>query len=330
MLRMKSLLCSLLVIALAFTLPALSEGMRREEKDGKCALADATGFLLTDYIYDDIYCYDTDPPFRVSRDGRAGFIDAEGNEVVPVVYDRLDVSFCEGVAAACLNGKWGYVDEAGRLVIGPWFDEVDNFSEGLAAVEQDGKWGYIDHSGRFAVEPRFDYAEWFHSGYAQVVLDGKTGLIDPTGAWVLEPEFEDADIHVDDDGLISVTEDYGESFRYFDVSSGTAAEVKAVGSGIDLSDYMPFEGKKVATLSEKRTLDKRVTEEQTLPRLDGATALFPVYSAFCQAVYPKDTRYTWIVDDETDQNALITCTKTNRAYERLIEGKADIIFVAQP
>ena len=36
------------------------------------------------------------------------------------------------------------------------------------------------------------------------------------------------------------------------------------------------------------------------------------------------------MDDETEQNALITCTKTNRAYERLIEGNADIIFVAQP
>ena len=159
----------------------------------------------------------------------------------------------------------------------------------------------------------------------------KWGLIDKSGVWVLEPQFDYPEFRVDGDGLISVIDpNAGESFRYFDVSSGAAVEVKAVTSGIDLSDFMPFEGKKVAVLSEKRTLDKRVTEEQTLPRLDGATALFPVYSAFCQAVYPKDTRYTWIEDDESDQSALITCTKTNRAYERLIEGKADVIFVAQP
>ncbi len=329
MLKMKSLIYTLLILALA-ALPALSEGFQRVEKDGKSALADGSGFLLTDYIYDDIYCYDTDPPFRVSRDGHAGYIDETGNEVVPAIYDALDVSFLEGVAPARLNGKWGYVDQAGRLVIGPWFDQVDQFSEGLAGVEQDGKWGYIDHAGRFAVEPRFDFVGWFHNGYAQVHLDGKTGLIDKSGAWALEPGFEGADIRVDDDGLVSVTGDDGNSFRYFDLSSGTAVEVKSVGSGIDLSDYMPFEGKKVATLSEKPTLDKRVTEEETLPRLDGATALFPVYSAFCQAVYPKDTRYTWLVDDETEHNALITCTKTNRAYERLIQGDADIIFVAQP
>ncbi len=328
-LKIKSILSTLLILMLA-TLPALSEGFQSVEKDGKFALADDTGFLLTDYIYDDIYCYDTEPPFRVSRDGHAGYIDEAGYEVVPAIYDALDVSFREGVAPARINGKWGYVDAAGRLVIGPWFDEVDQFSEGLAAAEQGDKWGYIDHTGRFAVEPRFDFGGWFHNGYAQVHLDGKTGLIDKNGAWALEPEFDDAEINVDDDGLVSVTEDYGESFRHFDLSSGTAVEVKSVGSGIDLSDYMPFEGKKVATLSEERTLDKRVTEEETLPRLDGATALFPVYAAFCQAVYPKATRYTRLVDNEVNTEALITCTKTNRAYERLIQGDADIIFVAQP
>ena len=34
--------------------------------------------------------------------------------------------------------------------------------------------------------------------------------------------------------------------------------------------------------------------------------------------------------NEVNTEALITCTKTNRAYERLIQGDADIIFVAQP
>ena len=330
MIKKKALLCAVLVLALA-ALPALAEGYRVEEKDGKLALADDSGFLLTDYIYDFIQPDLREPPFAVERDGHRGFIDALGNEVVPAVYDQTWSVFREGVLPVRLGTKWGFVDEAGRLVIGPWFDDIEEFSEGLAAVEQGGKWGYIDHSGRFAVEPRFDFAEYFHGGYAQVYLDGKTGLIDPTGAWVLEPEYEDAEIRVDDDGLISVLDpDSSKSLGHFDVSSGAAVEVKAVTSGIDLSDYMPFEGSKVATLSEKRTLNKRVTEDQTLPRLDGATALFPVYSAFCQAVYPKDTRYTWIEDDESDQSALITCTKTNRAYERLIEGKADVIFVAQP
>ena len=330
MLRIKAFLCAAMVLALA-VLPASAEGFRDVEQDGKYALADESGFLLTDFIYDYIICYEKDPPFRVRRDGHEGCIDAEGNEVVPVVYDYVGHVFSEGVASVCLDGKWGCVDESGQLVIDLVFDDVEDFHEGLAQAEQGGRWGFIDHSGRFVVEPRFDFAWLFENGCAQVELDGKCGLIDKTGAWVLEPTFQnDADIHMDDDGLISVTEDYGGSYRYFDRSSGEAVEVKSVGSGIDLSDYMPFEGKKLAVLSGKRTLSKRVTEARTLPRLDGATALFPVYAAFCQAVYPKDTRFTRLGPDEVNREALITCTKTNRAYERLIEGDADIIFVAQP
>ncbi len=327
---MKALLCAVLALALA-ALPASAEGLHREARDGRYALADGSGFLLTDYIYDFIQPDLTEPPFAVERNGHRGFIDAEGREVVPAVYDRTWSVFSEGVLPVCLNGKWGFVDETGRLVIGPWFDDVSGFSEGLAAVEQGGKWGFVDHSGRFSFGPAADAADDYHHGYAAVESRGKWGLIDRGGAWVLEPLFDYPEFRVDEDGLISVIDpDAGEAFRYFDVSSGAAVEVKAVTSGIDLSDYMPFEGGKVAALDEKPTLARRVTDEQTLPRLDGATALFPVYSAFCQAVYPKDTRYTWIEDDESDQNALITCTRTDRAYERLIEGDADIIFVARP
>lgn len=330
MLKIKTILCTLLILALT-ALPALSEGFQRKEKDGKYALADDSGFLLTDYIYDFIQPDLSEPPFSVKRNGHCGFIDGAGNEVVPAVYDDTWAIFSEGVIPVRLGDKWGYVDDTGRLVIGPWFDDVNEFSEGLAAVRQGDKWGYIQHSGSFNFGPAVDDAEDYHDGYAAVESGGKWGLIDKGGVWVLEPEFEYPEFRVDGDGLIAAIDpDSGKAFRHYDVSSGTAVEVKAVTSGIDLSDYMPFEGKKVATLDEKRTLDKRVTEEQTLPRLDGATALFPVYAAFCQAVYPKDTRFTRLVDNEVNTEALITCTKTNRAYERLIQGEADIIFVAQP
>ncbi len=63
--------------------------------------------------------------------------------------------------------------------------------------------------------------------------------------------------------------------------------------------------------------------------LAGATALFPVYAAFAQAVYPEDTRYTpYNRSDSAD--SLLTCSKTDRAYKRLIYGNTDVIFCAQP
>jgi phosphate transport system substrate-binding protein len=54
------------------------------------------------------------------------------------------------------------------------------------------------------------------------------------------------------------------------------------------------------------------------PRLDGATALYPVYAAAGQALYAPE-----LVDTK------IRSSKTGEAYRRLIEGKVDLIFVAQ-
>jgi len=60
------------------------------------------------------------------------------------------------------------------------------------------------------------------------------------------------------------------------------------------------------------------------PRLDGATALFPVYAAAAQAVY------VYSGDPATQVLADVECNTTPMAYNRLIAGEVDAIFVAQP
>ena len=92
--------------------------------------------------------------------------------------------------------------------------------------------------------------------------------------------------------------------------------------------YEPFaEGSKAVYLDEEATLK---FEEPSID-LDGATALYPVYSAFVQAGYPEgkydiyDFKY-----NEDEGYGQVTCTGTIEAYERLIEGKTDIIFCAAP
>jgi phosphate transport system substrate-binding protein len=85
--------------------------------------------------------------------------------------------------------------------------------------------------------------------------------------------------------------------------------------------YRPFaETSKAAKLDEESNL--RFTIYDNLPVLDGATALYPVYASFAQAVYPKNV-YREI-------NRLVLCSRTPEAYDNLLEGKADIIFCAAP
>ena len=93
-------------------------------------------------------------------------------------------------------------------------------------------------------------------------------------------------------------------------------------------EYEPFApDTRAVYLDEESTLK---FDTPTL-RLDGATALYPVYSAFVQAVYPEakydiyDFKY-----NEEDGYGQVTCTGTIEAYERLIQGKTDIIFCAAP
>jgi phosphate transport system substrate-binding protein len=99
-----------------------------------------------------------------------------------------------------------------------------------------------------------------------------------------------------------------------------------------------------------------------LPRLDGATAMYPLYSSFVRAVYPqinfdweeKEGRksyiyalYRWTYFPNTDLleeyefynyrphydeefGSIVQCNTTSRAFERLINGETDIIFCYEP
>ena len=93
-----------------------------------------------------------------------------------------------------------------------------------------------------------------------------------------------------------------------------------------LWQYEPFsEGTKAVSLEEQSTL--RFHREDLL-RLDGATALYPVYAGFVQAVYPQG-EYP-LYDNTSEGYGSITCSGTVNAYERLITGRTDLIFAAAP
>jgi ABC-type phosphate transport system, periplasmic component len=88
---------------------------------------------------------------------------------------------------------------------------------------------------------------------------------------------------------------------------------------VNLYSYAPHEKKTQAAFLDTISTLKLETD---LPLLNGATALYPVYAAFAQAVYPKK-KYNLYTGE-------VTCSNTIRAYEKLINKTADIIFVAPP
>ena len=95
--------------------------------------------------------------------------------------------------------------------------------------------------------------------------------------------------------------------------------IPTVDAEVDIAKYEPFsQFGNVTTLNEKATL--QLTDD--LPRLDGATALYPLYAAIVEATYPEKSYPSY--------NSEVLVSTTPYAYENLFSGKVDMIFVAAP
>ena len=106
--------------------------------------------------------------------------------------------------------------------------------------------------------------------------------------------------------------------RYF---NSTNKEMQA--KSIEVSKYLPFEND-----SEIVKFDSKNKLTGDLPTVDGAAALYPVFSAFVNAVYPKES-VEFDGENFTDKSKL-HYTNTRGAYKAVVDGEADIIFCAKP
>ena len=86
---------------------------------------------------------------------------------------------------------------------------------------------------------------------------------------------------------------------------------------INVHEYLPFEEESKIVKLENASL--KLTGD--LPIVDGAAAVFPVYSAFVHATYPEST---------TLYDGIFEYNNTRGGYELLAEKKIDIFFGAYP
>ena len=66
--------------------------------------------------------------------------------------------------------------------------------------------------------------------------------------------------------------------------------------------------------------------KKNLPIVDGAAALFPVYSAVVNAVYPENIKLL----DEEDENCVFVYNNTVDGYYELIDKRTDLFFGVYP
>lgn len=97
------------------------------------------------------------------------------------------------------------------------------------------------------------------------------------------------------------------------------------GGGYSSTDLTPYEVTNPANILPKLESPSTFTIKNSseMPRLDGAEAAYPVYSAFANTVYENISK----VDNVWE---IVSFTNTIYSYERLLSGEVDIYFGAEP
>lgn len=98
------------------------------------------------------------------------------------------------------------------------------------------------------------------------------------------------------------------------------------GGGYSSTDLTPYEvtnpGNKLPKLGGMSTFT--IKDPSEMPILDGAEAAFPVYSAFANVAYENIKKVSG------EGKEVVSFTNTIYAYERLLSGRVDIYFGAEP
>lgn len=92
---------------------------------------------------------------------------------------------------------------------------------------------------------------------------------------------------------------------------------------VELHRYMPFDESSEAV---KVGTELKLTDE--LPVLDGAAALYPVFSGIVNSVYPEDS--VRFENGGFTADSALHYTNTRGAYKAVVDGDADIVFCAGP
>ena len=98
-----------------------------------------------------------------------------------------------------------------------------------------------------------------------------------------------------------------------------------VSDEVDLTRYTPFDPDNLLVVPAN---PPSLRIASGFPRLDGATALYPVYAAAAEALYDVADMSESSREDLVKR--VVPCSGTGEAYNRLAAGQVDVIFVAQP
>lgn len=200
----------------------------KAEKDGKVALFDNVGTILSDFKYDYITwninngeiiaaideklttytlqgekildCPDKDVMWfckekngigyvwAVNEEKKYGCLDRKGNEIVPFIYDAI--MEYEGVVVATINGKVGVMNKEQEWIIPAEYDDIF-FYENVYYVEKDEMEGVYDANGNVILPIEYDYISYGDdNGNHMYRKNGRKGVLNANFEMMIPAEYE--------------------------------------------------------------------------------------------------------------------------------------------
>ncbi len=166
--------------------------------DGKYGYIDKTGVMVIEPMYDCAYRFDTNGYAIVELDGKEAIIDSKGNLMTDFVFDNLGLLDLTGAAASLYiaeqNGQYGVIDVSGNWILPLEYDYIMPYRPGAdegwriqsftgttyALVCKGGKFGILSMQAEILLQPTGDRS--LHliapNGYVVIESGGKFGYVD--------------------------------------------------------------------------------------------------------------------------------------------------------
>ena len=186
-------------------------------ENGKYAILDRNGNLLTDYIWDEALPYENGTCIVARNTDKGlkwGLVNEKAEITAELLWDKVQY-MSNGFAEVFVgklddrnnveSGKYGFIDAKGKQICDAQWDRVSEFHpDGYAVIGKknaDGiiQYGIIDSNGMIVIQP--EYEDFPYKGYifdlfsdslAPVILNGKHGYVNIEGQMIIDATWSSA------------------------------------------------------------------------------------------------------------------------------------------
>jgi len=182
-----------------------------EGKNGKWGLADGSGKMITQSIYDNMGNFGrfSEGLVAVWLNKKSGYIDTTGKVIIAIKYDECN-EFKSGTATVWLGNKCGLIDKTGKLLIPFKYELLTKLNENLwSGSTAQNKYGLLTNSGKELLPAVYDMIKEPGNGYGILTIKKKKGYYNNDGKITIPCKFDEARIFQEGIAAVSINEKWG-------------------------------------------------------------------------------------------------------------------------